>query len=187
MATSSTRFPVHPLEYAVGTVVFTFVASVLVGISTLGVYELVRPTVESTLQFFVLSVLGLGLLLSQDVVFGEDGDRTDDTGSLHRSAMLAVAGIAVYNVLVFVAVVAASTTVALGAEQWAFLIAYTYPAYDLLTGAKGNPASVTGLLVRIARVLNRFGWLETTGSELLRSVELGPIRFMDRLRQRSPG
>lgn len=180
MATSSSRFPVHPLQYAVGTVVFTFVASVLVGISTLGVYEFVSATVESPLQFFVLSVLGLGLLLSQDVVFG-DGS-TDDADSFHRSALLAVAGIAVYNVLVFVAVVAASTTVALGAEQWAFLVAYTYPAYDLLTGAKGNPASVTGLFGRITSALTRLGLLETGGTELLRSVELGPIRFMDRLR-----
>lgn len=188
MATSSSQVSVHPLRYAIGTVAFTSIASVIVGMFTIPIYSMAEAAGEPYLRFFILSVLGFGILLSQEFMF-EDGseEEEDDILSFLKTGLIAILGIAIYNVLIFISIFVASVALALGAGQWAFLIAFLYPAYDLLTGSKGNPISIIGLIVWVSIIFYLLGWLGKTIADSLKTIELGPIRFLHHLRYRRPG
>ena len=191
MATSKQNASViHPLRYIAGTVVFTLLSAAMIGVLTVVMYG-TAVVLEST-HLYVASLLGFGLILSQEMFSDDITDRDDDDLdyaelSLPMKLVVFVAGIMLYNLLMFAALFVTMLSLGFVGGQIAYLIAFLYPVYDIKTGSKMNPLSVVGLVGWIATLLYTVGWISWEFAQLARDIELEPFRLIENLRYRPPG
>lgn len=188
MAPSKKSPSIHPLQFITGTVVFTCIAALIIGVFTLGIYNLVAPLGEPYTQFFLFAVGGMALLISQEILFeAETIESSWEHSSPAKALGMAVSGVLVYNLVIGVSILVAAVAASAGAGNWALVLAFLYPTYDLFIGSKKLPFSVVGVLVWAVAVLYAFGLIGRTIVESAQTIELEPIRFIDQLRYRRPG
>ena len=191
MATSKQNASViHPLRYIAGTVVFTLLSAAMIGVLTVVMYG--TSVVLELSHLYVASLLGFGLILSQEMFSDDITDRNKDDLdyeelSLPMKLIVFVAGIALYNLLMFAALFVTILSLEVGGGQVAYLIAFLYPVYDIKTGSKMNPLSVVGLVGWIATILYTVGLVSWEFAQLARDIELEPFRLIENLRYRPPG
>lgn len=192
MATSQGRAVIHPLRYVASTVVFTVVGAAVLGVLTVVMFSAADSLGPPFPHLYVTALLGFALILSQEM-FDEDITGTDtndpdtDDRPIHQEMVLFLLALVFYNLLMFATLIVLLFSVEAGVGRVAYLIAFLYPVYDLKTGTKMNPLSVTGFIAWVLTGLYVVGWISGTVVELVQDVELEPFRIVDALRFRRPG
>lgn len=193
MATSNQKSSaVHPLRYVAGTVVFTLLSAAVIGMLTVAMYGVAVRLGSPVPHLYIASLLGFGLIVSQEAFAEEITGRDDPTPNyddFHPVMKLAVfvLGIALYNLLMFAALFVILVSLELGVGEVAYLIAFLYPVYDIKTGSKMNPLSVVGLVAWTAQGLYTIGWISRGIAQLVWDIELEPFRLIENLRYRPRG
>lgn len=187
MATASKSPAVHPLRYILGTLVYTLLSLLVIGVMTIVMYTVAENMGSPYPKFYTAAMLGMAIFLSQEIMFNQDVQEEANEASWLKTSIMALVSVGFYNLLMFASLVVINLAIQAQLGQWTYLVAFLYPAYDLKTGFKGNPLSVSGIIFWVTVVLYFVGWMSQALVSSVRDIELGPFRLIDELRYRRPG
>lgn len=166
-------------DYLAQTFVYTSLYTVTLLIFTSPVIYILLDAGMRVASYAVVGVIGFSLLISQEFIKSGIGENTENPDSLLAGVLMFAAGLAYYNIIVFLAAFTAEVASLAITPTLGIPLAVIYPLWELKTGQKAVPLSFTGIIVLVALGLVMVGILGKAVFDLFREIEYQPLRIID--------